>query len=245
MINNASNLLNDYTTPKGLKFKFDKDEKILVDSFLFQLGVGFGSLMCIAFITNKRIIIKQTNRQLSKAMKQQAFLNADMKNIYWKDVKEINLGNGKEFSKIFLLGNDGVVIRDFSPEGDTEDKVRGIVTINPNQSLLQMNGDLTYNGNRVVSVDSKDIVKAFGTATGAILWEQDDLKLRKLTSPASISNLIAVGDFEGYIHLLNAQSGAFEGREKVSRDAITEIESVGNNLLLVDTSGLVHKHSIK
>ena len=97
----------------------------------------------------------------------------------------------------------------------------------------------------VVSVDSKDVIKAFGTATGAILWEQDDLKLRKLTSPASISNLIAVGDFEGYIHLLNAQSGAFEGREKVSRDAITEIESVGNDLLIVDTSGRVQKLSIK
>ena len=161
MINNASNLLNDYTTPKGLKFKFDKDEKILVDSFLFQLGVGFGSLMCIAFITNKRIIFKQTNRQLTKGMKQQAFLNADMKNIYWKDVKEINLGNGEEFSKIFLLGNDGVVIRDFSPEGDTEDKVRGIVTINPKQSLLQMNGDLTYNGKETFNNLQEDINKAF------------------------------------------------------------------------------------
>ena len=163
MINNASNLLNDYTTPKGLKFKFDKDEKILVDSFLFQLGVsgGWGSFMNIAFITNKRIIIKQTNRQLTKGMKQQAFLNAEMKNIYWKDVKEINLGNGKEFSKIFLLGNDGIVIRDFSPEGDTEDKVRGIVTINPKLSLMQMNGELTYNGKENFNILQEDINKAF------------------------------------------------------------------------------------
>lgn len=162
MINNASNLLNDYTTPKGLKFEFDQDEKILVDSFLFQLSVpGFGSIMTIAFITNKRIIFKQTNGQLTKAMKQQAFLNAEMKNIYWKDVKEINLGNLKECSKIFLLGNDGVVIRDFSPEGDTEDKVRGIVWINPKQSLMQMNGDLTYNGKETFNNLQEDINKAF------------------------------------------------------------------------------------
>jgi len=162
MINNAANLLKDYTTPKGLKFEFDKDEKILVDSFLFQLGVsGFGSVMHVAFITNKRIIFKQTNRQLSKAMKQSAFLNAEMKNIYWKDVKEINLGNLKECSKIFLLGNDGVVIRDFSPEGDTEDKVRGIVSINPKQSLFQMNGELTYNGKENFNILQEDINKAF------------------------------------------------------------------------------------
>ncbi len=105
--------------------------------------------------------------------------------------------------------------------------------------------DLTSNGNRVVAVDSKDIVKAFGTATGAIIWEQEDLKLRKLTSPASISNLVVVGDLEGYVHLLNAQSGNFEGREKVSRNAITEIISQGNYLLIVDTAGRVQKFSLK
>jgi outer membrane protein assembly factor BamB len=105
--------------------------------------------------------------------------------------------------------------------------------------------DLTSNGNRVVAVDSKDIVKAFGTATGAIIWEQEDLKLRKLTSPASISNLVVVGDLEGYVHLLNAQSGNFEGREKVSRNAITEIVSQGNYLLIVDTAGRVQKFSLK
>ncbi len=105
--------------------------------------------------------------------------------------------------------------------------------------------DLTSNGNRVIAVDSKDIVKAFGTATGAIIWEQDDLKLRKLTSPASISNLVVVGDLEGYVHLLNAQSGNFEGREKVSRNAITEIISKGNYLLVADTAGRVQKFSVK
>ena len=105
--------------------------------------------------------------------------------------------------------------------------------------------DLTSNGNRVIAVDSKDIVKAFGTATGAIIWEQEDLKLRKLTSPASISNLVVVGDLEGYVHLLNAQSGNFEGREKVSRNAITEIVSQGNYLLIVDTAGRVQKFSLK
>ena len=105
--------------------------------------------------------------------------------------------------------------------------------------------DLTSNGNRIIAVDSKGLVKAFGTATGARIWEQEDLKLRKLTAPASISNLVAIGDFEGYIHLLNAQSGNFEGREKVSRNAITEIVSQGNYLLVVDASGRVQKFTIK
>jgi outer membrane protein assembly factor BamB len=101
--------------------------------------------------------------------------------------------------------------------------------------------DLVVNSNRVIAVNDKDLLIAFGTATGARIWEQEDLRLRKLTSPTSIKNLIAVGDFEGYIHLLNAQNGNFEGRKKVSRSSITEIISEGSNLIVVDADGRIQK----
>ena len=104
--------------------------------------------------------------------------------------------------------------------------------------------DLTANGNRVMAVNEKDIVIAFGVATGAILWEQDDLKLRKLTSPVSIRNFIAVGDFEGYVHLLDAQNGKFLGRKKISRKPILELTSERNFLLAVDESGKLFKLSL-
>ena len=104
--------------------------------------------------------------------------------------------------------------------------------------------DLTANGNRVVAVDEKDTVKAFGVATGAILWEQNDLKLRKLTSPVSIKNLIAVGDLEGYVHLLDAKNGDFLGRKKISRKPILELTSESNFLLAVDQSGKLFKLSL-
>ena len=41
--------------------------------------------------------------------------------------------------------------------------------------------DLTSNGNRVVVVDSKSILKAFGLATGALIWDQEDLQLRAVS----------------------------------------------------------------
>ena len=104
--------------------------------------------------------------------------------------------------------------------------------------------DLTANGNRVMAVDEKDTIKAFGVATGAILWEQDDLKLRKLTSPVSIKNFIAVGDLEGYVHLLDAKNGDFLGRKKISRKPILELTSERNFLLAVDKSGKLFKLSL-
>ena len=104
--------------------------------------------------------------------------------------------------------------------------------------------DLTSNGNRVMVVNEKDTVKAFGMATGAILWEQNDLKLRKLTSPVSINNYVAVGDFEGYVHLLDTKNGDFLGRKKISRKPILELTSERNFLLAVDESGKLFKLSL-
>ena len=91
------------------------------------------------------------------------------------------------------------------------------------QQELSTYKDLTANGNRIVAVDSEDIVKAFGTATGALIWEQEDLKKRELTAPASISNLIVVGDLKVMCISLNAQNGNFEGREKISGDRLLKL----------------------
>ena len=112
------------------------------------------------------------------------------------------------------------------------------------QEKISTTKDLTSNGNRVIAVDQEDVIKAFGIATGAILWEQGDLKLRKLTSPASIRNSIAVGDLEGYVHLLDAKNGKFLGRKKVSRKPIVELSSERNFLLAVDESGKLFKLSL-
>ena len=111
------------------------------------------------------------------------------------------------------------------------------------QENISTTKDLTSIGNRVVAVDQEDVIKTFGVATGAILWEQNDLKLRKLTSPVSIDNSIAVGDLEGYVHLLDAKNGNFQGRKKVSRKPILELTSERDFLLAVDESGKLFKLS--
>ncbi len=112
------------------------------------------------------------------------------------------------------------------------------------QEDISSTKDLTSNGNRVIAVDEKDIVKAFGVATGAILWEQNDLKLRQLTSPVSIRSFIAIGDLEGYVHVLDAKNGEFLGRKKISRQPILELSSERNFLLAADESGKIFKLSI-
>ena len=157
----------------------------------------------------------------------------------------VTLNEGKsELERIVDIDGKPVITNDFLIAASYQGNISAINLRDGRptwQEELSTVKDLAVNSNRVIAVNDKGTLIAFGTATGAIIWEQEDLRLRKLTSPASVKNLIAVGDFEGYIHLLNAQNGNFEGRKKVSRSAITEVVSEGNNLIVVDADGRIQK----
>jgi outer membrane protein assembly factor BamB len=65
-----------------------------------------------------------------------------------------------------------------------------------------------------------------------------------LTSPVTIGNFVAVGDLEGYVHLLDVKNGDFLGRKKISRKPILELSSERDFLLAVDESGKLFKLSL-
>ena len=97
--------------------------------------------------------------------------------------------------------------------------------------------DLVSVRSRVIAIDEKDSIKGFGLSTGAILWQQDGLKLRGVSSPAALGGNFAIGDSEGYVHILDSKNGSFIGRKKVSKRPILEIISKGSSLVVVDDSG--------
>lgn len=63
--------------------------------------------------------------------------------------------------------------------------------------------------------DSSSDLWAFDLRDGADLWKQDILHQRRLTVPALLRDYLVVGDFEGYLHLLRADSGSLVGRLEV------------------------------
>lgn len=71
----------------------------------------------------------------------------------------------------------------------------------------------------VFAVDADDAVVALRESTGREVWKNTDLTGRKLSAPAVIGDYIAVADKEGYIHLLNAETGSYSGRGKVGDDS--------------------------
>ncbi len=71
----------------------------------------------------------------------------------------------------------------------------------------------------VVTDDSR--VLALDAQSGDALWQNDKLKGRWLTAPAFADGRLVVGDFEGYLHLLDAREGDLVGRTRVDSSGIS------------------------
>jgi len=60
--------------------------------------------------------------------------------------------------------------------------------------------------------DDRGGVHALDRSNGRSVWKQDKLGHRQLSQPVGSGNVVAVGDFEGYVHFLSRESGAFVAR---------------------------------
>jgi outer membrane protein assembly factor BamB len=65
--------------------------------------------------------------------------------------------------------------------------------------------------------DDKGTIHEIDRTSGRSAWKQDKLSLRQPSLPQPLDALIAVGDFEGYVHFLARDSGAFVARFNTHR----------------------------
>ncbi|HSC83284.1 MAG TPA: outer membrane protein assembly factor BamB [Pseudomonas sp.] len=70
---------------------------------------------------------------------------------------------------------------------------------------------VTQSGGSVESIDER---------SNSALWNNEALARRQLSAPEVFSSYVAVGDFEGYLHLLSQVDGHFVGREKIDGDGV-------------------------
>lgn len=68
--------------------------------------------------------------------------------------------------------------------------------------------------------DDKGAVHALDRTNGRPLWKQERLSLRELSQPLPVGAAAVVGDFEGYVHFLARDSGAFVSRYATGQGAI-------------------------
>jgi outer membrane protein assembly factor BamB len=92
----------------------------------------------------------------------------------------------------------------------------------------------------VFAVDDKGAVSAFAREGGASVWKNDKLGYRRLSTPVSYGRAVAVGDYQGFIHFLSREDGAFLARAATDGSAITSPPLVaGSNLIFQTQSGTV------
>jgi outer membrane protein assembly factor BamB len=69
--------------------------------------------------------------------------------------------------------------------------------------------------------DDRGAVVALDKINGSSIWRQDKLAGRGLSAPLAVGRHVAVGDIEGYVHLLSREDGAFAARIATDGSAIS------------------------
>ena len=89
-------------------------------------------------------------------------------------------------------------------------------------------------------------VRAFKAGNGQELWNNDQLKYRGIIGPVAFGNNIAVADAEGYLHLLDPDTGDIIGRLKVGGSGVSAPLLVADKTLLVQANnGLISAFKIQ
>lgn len=79
------------------------------------------------------------------------------------------------------------------------------------RDLSSMSG-VDMDGRQLYAVDEHAAVYAFDKERGVNMWKQDKLRDRRVSAPLALDRWVVVGDFQGYLHLLNRDDGAFAAR---------------------------------
>ena len=89
----------------------------------------------------------------------------------------------------------------------------------------------------VYASDAEGILWALDADNGSARWSQEALRNRQLSDVALVSGVLAVGDYEGYVHFLSPDDGSLIGRTRVGSDPITRGMLVADGTLYVMGDG--------
>ena len=97
--------------------------------------------------------------------------------------------------------------------------------------------ELAVGDDRVYITDEYGSVWALDRHTGASIWKQEGLSHRLVSGPSFFSGYIVVGDFEGYMHWLDAGTGDFALRVQIDKERIIAPAINAGKVLLSYSAG--------
>ncbi|MDR1163006.1 MAG: outer membrane protein assembly factor BamB [Candidatus Accumulibacter sp.] len=97
---------------------------------------------------------------------------------------------------------------------------------------------LSIDGTSLYVTDDRSAVHALDLETGASLWKQDKLALRRLTAPLPFRRYVIVADLQGVLHFLDKENGSFVAR--VTTDGspvVAPLQLFGRQILVQTANG--------
>jgi outer membrane protein assembly factor BamB len=136
---------------------------------------------------------------------------------------------------LFIADNGQLLVPSFQGYLAAIDVVTGQTRWRVRESSA--NGASSGFGNIYIS-DERGHVKAYRSGQDDLVWSNEQLDLRQVSAPESFSNYVAVGDYQGYVHLISQVDGRFVGRTRVDRSGIrASMQSQGNTLYVYGNGG--------
>ena len=93
-------------------------------------------------------------------------------------------------------------------------------------------------------VEANSGLRSFALKTLQESWTNDDYINRDLSNAVSYKGSLVVGDFEGYVHVIDTLNGKTIGRKKISRKPIKSILSRSDSLYVIDEAFNLHSINI-
>jgi outer membrane protein assembly factor BamB len=85
--------------------------------------------------------------------------------------------------------------------------------------------------------ESDGVIQAWRLTNGDKVWSHDHLRFRDLTAPVVIGRSLAVGDLQGFVHLIAREDGRALGRLATDGTAIVAAPVLVGQTLVVVTRG--------
>ena len=99
--------------------------------------------------------------------------------------------------------------------------------------------------NNLYMTDASGAVLALDKNSGSTVWKNDQLSLRHTSAPMALGKHLLVGDYEGYLHVLNPEDGSLAARLQTDGSPImTAPVEVDGGLLLQTRSGGLYSVAI-
>jgi outer membrane protein assembly factor BamB len=92
---------------------------------------------------------------------------------------------------------------------------------------------------RLFVVDAKSHVHAYSRTAGASAWLQQKLEKRELSTPLALRRAVVAGDFQGYVHFLSPDDGAFIGRVELGSAISATPRAFGGGAVVQTQAGVV------